>query len=47
MTWFGEVTDPEGPTGSQHWEEGRQLFRIQAVDYDGNASDIWPHFTIN
>ncbi|MGB3977220.1 MAG: FG-GAP-like repeat-containing protein [bacterium] len=47
LTWYGEETDPEGPNGRQHYLEGPQLMKIQAVDYDGNASDIWPYFIVN
>ncbi|MBN1879788.1 VCBS repeat-containing protein [bacterium] len=47
LTWYGEQTDPDGPDGSNHWPVGPQYFEIQAVDREGNASDIWPNFTIN
>jgi len=47
MTWYGEQNDPDGPDGTNHWPEGPQFVEIQAVDRQGNASDIWPNFTIN
>ncbi len=47
MTWFGEQTDPDGPDGLNHYPAGPQFVEIQAVDREGNASDIWPNFTIN
>jgi hypothetical protein len=47
LTWYGEQTDPDGPEGEQHWPAGPQVLKIQAVDRDGHASDIWPYFTIN
>lgn len=47
MTWYGEQTDPNGPDGGEHWPVGPQFMEIQAFDREGNASDIWPNFTIN
>ncbi len=47
LTWYGEQTDPDGPDGLNHWPAGPQFMEIQAVDREGNASDIWPNFTIN
>lgn len=47
LSWFGEQNDPDGPDGENHWPAGPQFLQIQAVDRQGNASDVWPNFTIN
>ncbi|HPQ39940.1 MAG TPA: FG-GAP-like repeat-containing protein, partial [bacterium] len=47
LSWYGEQNDPDGPDGDNHWPAGPQFLQIQAVDRQGNASDIWPNFTIN
>ncbi|MBN1296262.1 VCBS repeat-containing protein [bacterium] len=47
LSWYGSENDPDGPEGENHWPAGPQFLEIQAVDRQGNASDIWPNFTIN
>jgi len=47
LSWNGEQNDPDGPDGDNHWPAGPQFLQIQAMDRQGNASDIWPNFTIN
>ncbi|MCD4652404.1 hypothetical protein K8T06_00540, partial [bacterium] len=47
MSWYGEQNDPDGEEGENHWPSGPKFIEIQAVDRQGNASDIWPNFTIN
>ena len=47
MSWFGEENDPDGPDGENHYPAGDLFLEIQAFDRQGNASDVWPNFTIN